>query len=210
MTTSSEPSSPAQRTKVEESEFRRDLLALAPFLRAFARTLSGHRDMADDLCQEALAKAWQSRGSYEMGTNLKAWLFMILRNQFYSEKRRSWRTQPLLDSDAEAFNPRLDHQGAILDLTDLNRALQLLTPEQREALILVGAGGFSYQEASSICACPLGTIKSRLARARTALQQILDGTGEQRLERRTHQNDAMEEIMTELDRLTLRPPDPAR
>ncbi len=207
MTTSTDTRPHAQRTKVEETEFRRDLLALAPFLRAFARTLSGHRDMADDLCQEALAKAWQSRASYEMGTNLKAWLFMILRNQFYSEKRRSWRTQPLHDSDTEAFNPKLDHQGSILDLSDLNRALQLLTPEQRETLILVGAGGFSYQEASSICDCPLGTIKSRLARARTTLQQILDGTSDQKLSRRTRQNDALEDIMTELDRLTPGSPD---
>jgi RNA polymerase sigma factor (sigma-70 family) len=81
--------------------FRAEMIALIPFLRAFARTLSGHRDDADDLCQETLAKAWQSRGAYQMGTNLKAWLFMILRNQFYSDRRRSWRQQPWHDSDAE-------------------------------------------------------------------------------------------------------------
>ena len=78
-------------------DFREKLVELIPFLRAFARTLCGHRDEADDLCQEALAKAWQSRATFEPGTNLKAWLFMILRNQFYSEKRRAWRQKPWED-----------------------------------------------------------------------------------------------------------------
>src|SRR4029079_4425458 len=75
-------------------DFRRNLIELIPDLRAFARALCGRRDGADDLCQEALAKAWQNRDSFEPGTNIKAWLFRILRNQFYSDKRRAWRQKP--------------------------------------------------------------------------------------------------------------------
>ena len=185
-----------------DSAFRAEMIALIPFLRAFARTLSGHRDDADDLCQETLAKAWQSRNAYQMGTNLKAWLFMILRNQFYSERRRSWRQQPWHDSDAENAQPAQDIQGAKLDLSDLSRALRLLTDEQREALILVGAGGFSYEEASSICGCALGTIKSRVARGRTMLQELLERQSDETLGRRENRGDAVDEILGELDRLS--------
>lgn len=190
------------KAALPDDDFRTEMIALIPFLRAFARTLSGHRDEADDLCQETLAKAWQSRSGYEMGTNLKAWLFMILRNQFYSNKRRSWRQQPWHDSDAENAHAHLDVQGARLDLTDLSRALRLLSDEQREALILVGAGGFSYEEASAICGCALGTIKSRIARARTMLQSTLDGNTLNPLGQRKDTGDALEEILGELERLT--------
>lgn len=178
------------------------MIALIPFLRAFARTLSGHRDDADDLCQETLAKAWQSRAAYQMGTNLKAWLFMILRNQFYSERRRSWRLQPLHESDAENQQVSQDTQGAKLDLSDLSRALRFLSDEQREALILVGAGGFSYEETSSICGCPLGTIKSRVARGRATLKDLLECQSTEHLGRREDRGDAVDEILGELDRLS--------
>ncbi len=188
--------------EINDSAFRAELIPLIPFLRAFARTLSGHRDNADDLCQETLAKAWQSRDAYQMGTNLKAWLFMILRNQFYSERRRSWRQQPWHDSDAENAQVTHDAQGAKLDLSDLSRALRLLSDEQREALILVGAGGFSYEEASSICACALGTIKSRVARGRTLLQELLESQSAEPLGRREDRGDAVDEILGELDRLS--------
>jgi RNA polymerase sigma-70 factor, ECF subfamily len=187
-------------TSVADAAFRAEMIALIPFLRAFARTLAGHREDADDLCQETLTKAWQSRGAYQLGTNLKAWLFMILRNQFYSDRRRSWRQQPWHDSDGENALVARDNQGAKLDLTDLSRALRLLSDEQREVLILVGAGGFSYEEASSVCGCALGTVKSRLARARSALQDLLDkptaGLG-----RREDRGPAVDEILSELDRL---------
>jgi RNA polymerase sigma-70 factor, ECF subfamily len=186
----------------KDSEFRAEMISLIPFQRAFARTLSGHREDADDLCQETLAKAWQSRDAYQMGTNLKAWMFMILRNQFYSERRRSWRQQPWHDSDAENDQVTQNTQGAKLDLSDLSRALRLLSDEQREALILVGAGGFSYEEASSICGCALGTIKSRVARGRTALQELLDSKSAEQLGRRQDRGDAVDEILRELDRLS--------
>lgn len=186
-----------------DAAFRAEMVALIPFLRAFARTLSGHRDDADDLCQETMAKAWQSRDGYQMGTNLKAWLFMILRNQFYSDRRRSWRQQPWHDGDAENAQVAQDSQGAKLDLRDLTRALRLLSDEQREALILVGAGGFSYEEASSICGCALGTIKSRVARARATLQDLLEQPSAP-LGLREDRGDAVEEILSELDRLSPR------
>ncbi len=190
--------SPQERN---DGAFRAEMIALIPFLRAFARTLAGHREDADDLCQETLAKAWQSREAYQLGTNLKAWLFMILRNQFYSDRRRSWRQQPWHDSDAENALVAQDNQGAKLDLTDLSRALRLLSAEQREVLILVGAGGFSYEEAAEICSCALGTIKSRLARARGALQDLLDKPATP-LGRRQDRGDAVDEILSELDRLS--------
>src|SRR6185369_13532362 len=124
---------------------------LIPYLRAFARTLSNHRNEADDLCQEALAKAWQSRASFEPGTNMKAWLFVILRNQFYSEKRRSWRSQPWDDEIAERRLVTHASQESAAELSDVARAMRCLPDEQREALILVGAGEFSYQETANVC-----------------------------------------------------------
>jgi RNA polymerase sigma-70 factor (ECF subfamily) len=148
-----------------------------------------------------MAKAWQSRDGYEMGTNLKAWLFMILRNQFYSDRRRSWRQQPWHESDAESLHAAPDSQGAKSDLSDLSRALRLLSDEQREALILVGAGGFSYDETAAICGCALGTIKSRVARARLTLQDLLQQSGDT-LGRREDRGDAVEEILSELERLS--------
>jgi len=186
----------------DDAAFRAGLIELIPFLRAFARTLCGVRDDADDLCQETLAKAWQSRSGFQIGTNLKAWLFMILRNHFYSERRRSWRQRPWDESGVEATHVAPGAQGAKLNLSDLSRALRLLSDEQREALILVGAGGFSYEEASSICGCAVGTIKSRVARARAALQQVLEGDSSHQLGQRQGRGEAVDDILGELDRLS--------
>lgn len=163
------------RETTDDGAFRSNLVALIPFLRAFAQTLSGRREEADDLCQEALAKAWQARASFEPGTNLKAWLFVILRNQFYSEKRRSWRQKPWDQGIADQTLVTHGEQQSALSLSDLARNLRMLPDEQREALILVGAGGFSYEEAAGICRCAVGTIKSRVARARVALAQGVEG-----------------------------------
>jgi len=157
-----------------EGAFKADLIALIPHLRAFARTMTGSPAEADDLAQEALAKAWQARGSYTMGTNMKAWTFMILRNQFYSEKRRSWRNIQLDQEAAERTLLANDNPSAPLELNDLRMALAALPPEQREALILIGAGGLSYEEAAEVCACAVGTVKSRVSRARVSLRQILE------------------------------------
>jgi len=160
-----------------DEAFKRELVALIPHLRAFARTLAGDPSAADDLAQDAMMKAWDARSSFQMGTNMKAWTFMILRNQFYSEKRRSWRNTQLDQEAAERTLLANDDPSAPLELNDLRMALAALPEEQREALILIGAGGFSYEEAAEVCDCAVGTVKSRVSRARVALRRILD-TGE--------------------------------
>jgi len=157
-----------------EGRFKRELVALIPHLRAFARTLTGDQASADDLAQDALMKAWDARASYQMGTNMKAWTFMILRNQFYSEKRRSWRQTQLDQEAAERTLVAVDDPQSPVALDEMRLALAMLPAEQREALILVGAGGFAYEEAAEICGCAVGTVKSRVSRARRALQSILE------------------------------------
>jgi len=169
---------------VMEGRFKRELVALIPHLRAFARTLTGDQASADDLAQDALMKAWDARASYQMGTNMKAWTFMILRNQFYSDKRRSWRQTQLDQEAAERTLVAIDDPQAPLALDELRLALAMLPAEQREALILVGAGGFAYEEAAEICGCAVGTVKSRVSRARRALHGILE-TGAYRRDGRT-------------------------
>jgi RNA polymerase sigma-70 factor (ECF subfamily) len=194
-------SPPEQSTEAADAEFRDGLIALLPFLRAFSRSLCGHRDRADDLAQEALVKAWQSRDSFRPGSNLKAWLFTILRNLYYSERRRSWRQAPWDETAVSRLPTSQGEQIASTELSDTARAIAMLPAEQREALILVGAGGFSYEDAAKISGCALGTVKSRVARARKALITILD-SGEPLLdERRLSGQDARDEIMDQLDRL---------
>ena len=183
-----------------EADFRRQLVALIPHLRAFARTLAGNPAGADDLAQEALMKAWDARASYQMGTNMKAWTFMILRNQFYSEKRRSWRQTQLDQDAAERTLVAVDNPEAPVVLDELRQGLGMLPPEQREALILVGAGGFAYEEAADICGCAVGTVKSRVSRARRALQVILEGGAYDRDGRSA--GDAMSSIVAEAERLS--------
>ena len=184
-----------------DEHFKDGLVELIPFLRAFARSLCGNQEMADDLAQETLVKAWQARNMFTPGTNLKAWLFTILRNQFYSDRRRAWRQAPWDQDAAERIPGSAGEQSWAAELSDTARALGSLTDEQREALILVGAGGFSYEDAAAICHCAVGTVKSRVARARKTLMSILDG--EDPLPPASHpaEGDAANEIMAELDRL---------
>lgn len=199
---------PTSRPADADEAFRKELLERIPFLRAFSRSLCGDRELADDLAQEALAKAWQSRDSFQAGTNLKAWLFTILRNQFYSDLRRAWRQVPW-DVDAGDLLPAPDgEQTWAIELSDMARALRTLPAEQREALILVGAGGFSYDDAAKISKCAIGTVKSRVARARKALAAILEGKTPLPSEPRPAGGDATHEIISQLDRLTpVDPPD---
>ena len=154
--------------------FETELVALIPHMRAFARSLCRDPTAADDVAQEALAKAWKNRESYRPGTNMKAWTFMILRNQFLSEKRRDWRAQPLDQEQAERTLLAVDNPDAGLALGEVRQALEWLPFEQREALIMVGAGGLSYDEAAEATGVPVGTVKSRVSRGRAALQAILD------------------------------------
>jgi len=184
-----------------EAAFKRELVALIPHLRAFARTLTGDPTAADDLAQDAMIKAWDARQSYQMGTNMKAWTFMILRNQFYSEKRRSWRQTQLDQEAAERTLVAVDDPEAPVALDELRLGLGMLPPEQREALILVGAGGFAYEEAADICGCAVGTVKSRVSRARRALQGILEAGAYKR--DGGSASDAMRSILADAERLSV-------
>ncbi|MBX3567022.1 MAG: sigma-70 family RNA polymerase sigma factor [Rhizobiaceae bacterium] len=160
------------------AEFKTELLATIPSLRAFAVSLSQNADKADDLVQETLVKAWDKHASFQMGTNLKAWLFTILRNEFYSQMRK--RGREVQDSEGIMTERLAVHpsQDGKLDLADFREALEMLPEDQREAIILIGASGFSYEEAAAICECAVGTIKSRVSRARARLQDILQVSGE--------------------------------
>nr|WP_246505348.1 sigma-70 family RNA polymerase sigma factor [Microvirga antarctica] len=152
---------------------RDDLLAAVPSLRAFAISLSGHVDRADDLVQDTLLRALSNLHRFERGTNLNAWLFTILRNLFHSQYRK--RRREVEDPDG-SYASRLTvqpEQGARLDFEDFRTALSTLPHDQREALLLIGASGFSYEEAAVICGCAVGTIKSRVNRARSRLSSIL-------------------------------------
>ena len=184
----------------DQKTFERDLIALIPHLRAFARSLCGDATAADDLAQDAVAKAWASRNSFTMGTNMKAWTFMILRNQFYSDKRRSWRSVGLDQETAERTLVAVDDPEAPVALDELRLGLGMLPAEQREALILVGAGGFAYEEAAEICGCAVGTVKSRVSRARRALQAILEAGAYDR--DGGSASDAMHAILADAERLS--------
>lgn len=158
----------------DEGAFKRDLLAVLPHLRAFARGLCGRPDFADDLVQETAIKAWVARERFTPGTNMRAWTFAILRNHYLSELRRN-RHQADYDPDsAERLLVMDADQEGPLHLSDMEVALLKLSPERREALLLVGAGGFTYEEAAKISDCAVGTMKSRVARARDQLARLLD------------------------------------
>ncbi|MFO1168893.1 MAG: sigma-70 family RNA polymerase sigma factor [Rhodoblastus sp.] len=157
----------------EISALKNALLAEIPSLRAFAISLSGSGDRADDLVQETLMKAWAAHASFAEGSNLRAWLFTIMRNTYFSQYRKARRE--VQDTDGEAAARLVSHpeQQGHLDLADFHTALEKLSPDQREALILIGASGFSYEEAAEICGCAVGTVKSRVNRARQRLMQLL-------------------------------------
>jgi RNA polymerase sigma-70 factor (ECF subfamily) len=149
------------------------MLAAVPSLRAFAISLCGNVDRADDLVQETLLRAWANLSSFQPGTSMSAWLFTILRNLFRSEYRKRRREVEDVDSSYAESLTSLPDQNSRLEINEFRKALRLLPPEQRESLILVGASGFSYEEAAQICGCAVGTIKSRVNRARTKLAEIL-------------------------------------
>ena len=149
------------------------LLAEIPSLRAFAISLSGNGDKADDLVQETLMKAWAAHASFAEGSNLRAWLFTIMRNTYFSQYRKARREVQDVDGEAAARLVSHPEQQGHLDLADFRIALDQLSVDQREALILIGASGFSYEEAAEICGCAVGTVKSRVNRARQRLMQLL-------------------------------------
>jgi RNA polymerase sigma-70 factor (ECF subfamily) len=155
------------------SSFRTALLAEIPHLRAFAVSLSGSFSLADDLVQETLLKAWSHAASFLPGTNLRAWLFTILRNCHYSFHRKYRHEIADADGIYAAQVAVQPSQQAHLDMLDLRQALLKLPLEQREALVMVGAMGLSHEEAALICAVAPGTIKSRLSRGRVRLAELL-------------------------------------
>ncbi|UIP06758.1 sigma-70 family RNA polymerase sigma factor [Erythrobacter sp. SDW2] len=163
-----------KRTATERADFKRELEDVIPHLRAFARGLCGRPDMADDLVQEALMKAWAAQDRFQPGTSMRAWTFVILRNAYLTDMRRNRFRGEYDEGVAERILTAPAGQEEPIHLSDMHRALLTLPAERREALLLVGAGGFSYEEAAEICGCAVGTIKSRVGRARAALTDMLD------------------------------------
>ena len=189
--------------RLSDDDFRDQLGAVIPHLRAFGRSLSGNRDTADDLVQETLLKAWAARARFHAGTSMRAWTFTILRNLFLSQMRRARFKGDWDDLTAERSLAAPASQDGSVNLSDMQRALMLLPQNQREALILVGAGGFAYEEAADICGVAVGTIKSRVARGRVALEEIMSG-GElpKRSDSGMSGEAALTEILRDVDRLS--------
>src|SRR5262245_23725603 len=161
----------------DEGALRNQIVASIPNLRGFAVALAGNVDHADDLVQDTLLRALANIQSFEPGTNLHAWLFTILRNQFRSNYRK--RCREVEDADGR-FAERLvacPEQNTRIEFNELRQALAQVPADQREALILVAASGLSYQEAAEVCGCALGTVKSRVHRARAQLAGLLSIEG---------------------------------
>jgi RNA polymerase sigma-70 factor (ECF subfamily) len=152
-----------------EWSFVDELERLIPELRAFARSLCRERELADDLVQDTCLKAWQAVDSFEPGAPMRPWLFRILRNEFYQYSRRSWRSTALDQDVAENTLVATVGLDAQIDFRVLQAVMSDLPDVQREALILVVAAGYTYEEAGEICNCSAGTIKSRVSRAREAV-----------------------------------------
>ena len=189
---------------LSDSEFKEQLGQVIPHLRAFGRSLSGSRDLADDLVQETLMKAWAARQRFQAGTNMRAWTFIILRNLYLSQMRRARFKGEWDDLVADRVLAAPASQDKHVELGDMQRALLHLPQPQREALILVGAGGFAYEEAAEICNVAVGTIKSRVARGRVALEALLSG-GDMSSRRTAPDNQgrtALDTIMDEVDELS--------
>lgn len=161
---------------LSDAAFRAELERVLPELRRFARSLTRGHEAADDLMQDTMVKAWSARDRFLAGTNMRAWTFTILRNLFLSERRRD-RFRGEWD---EVAHPKklttLPIQEHALHMSDLSEALEQISPAQREALMLVGAGGMSYEEAADVMGVAIGTVKSRVSRGREALLTIMEGS----------------------------------
>jgi RNA polymerase sigma-70 factor (ECF subfamily) len=165
-----------------------------------------HRPEAEDLAQEAMIKAWRARSSYQAGTNFKAWLFTILRNEHYSRARRSWRSVALDPGVAESTLVVADDPSVREELLDVRNAMQLLSFDQRQALVLVTAAGLSYADTAAICGCAIGTVKSRVNRARAELVGILERqSGKHRAQTDISASTAFNTIMTEAAAMQVKP-----
>lgn len=190
---------------LSDAEFRQLLGGVIPHLRAYGRSLSGNPDLADDLTQDTMVKAWASRSRFERGTSIKAWTFVILRNTFLSQMRRNKFRGEYDEATVERTLASPASQEGTSEMADLQRGLMELPQDQREALILVGAGGMSYEDAAVVCNCALGTMKSRVSRARTALEQIMArGSFKQTRAESMPATEALEAIMDSVETITAR------
>lgn len=154
--------------------FQDQIIALIPRLRAYAMSLSGSSAEADDIVQDALMRAWRFRDGYQMGTNLRAWLYRIVRNAFYTQAAKRRDTVEDVDGRWAATLSCRPEQEWRVQYGELLRAMGQLSPDARDALLLVVSSGLSYQEAAEICGCAVGTMKSRVNRARGRLAQLVD------------------------------------
>jgi RNA polymerase sigma-70 factor, ECF subfamily len=196
---------PNPEIQVNDAVFKAELASLIPHLRAFGRNLCGNPDLADDLVQETMLKAWKARGQYQPGTSMKSWAFVILRNSFLSQMRRNKFHGEYDELVADRILVHNDEQSDHLYLGDLQRALLQLPLQQREALILIGAGGLSYEEAATICDCAVGTMKSRVSRARASLADIIE-SGQLNISRSQSltPSEALRDIMQSVDEIAQR------
>jgi len=158
---------------MDDVEFQHELEDLLSPLHTFAWRLCGRADYADDLVQETATRAWRARLRFKPGTNMRAWTFTILRNQFLSDIRKEKRMTDMPDESLERIQTVKAVQEERLHVEDAEAALSRIAPERREALLLVAADGYTYEEAADMCGCKLGTLKSRVSRARTDLAQQL-------------------------------------
>ena len=161
---------------------REELVEHLPALRAFAMSLTRNSATADDMVQDTVVKAWTNMDKFQVGTNLRAWLFTILRNTYYSSRRKAVREVADVDGVfTESLSQKPDHDGR-LHMADFREAFATLPDEQREALILVGASGFAYEEAADMCGVAVGTIKSRVNRGRKRLSELMNINDEESME----------------------------
>ena len=158
------------------TDFRTELVAQLPHLRAVARALTGHRDRADDLVNDTVLKALSAESQFQPGTYLKAWLMTILRNHYINGLRRTRIEVETIGEIPEAALPSAPNQEHVVEVNEVANALQRMSVEHREILVLVSAAGLSYEEASEVCGCAVGTIKSRLNRARSELKRVLESS----------------------------------
>ena len=165
----------AAKEQNDRSEFEAILLDAVPHVRAFARSLTRNREEADDLTHDAVVRALGAMHQFTPGTNFKAWIFTILRNLYYNGRRRQSSRFSSID-DMPGLEPSVEpSQESALAFNDFRRAFFQLTDVHREVLTLVGAGGLSYEEAAAVCDCRVGTVKSRVSRARAELRDLLEG-----------------------------------
>ena len=167
---------------MSRSDPRDELVEHLPAMRAFAISLTRNSAIADDMVQDTVVKAWTNIDKFEVGTNMRAWLFTILRNTYYSSRRKANREVADVDGVfTESLAEKPAHDGH-MQMTDFRKALNELAVEQREALLLVGASGFSYEEAAEMCGVAVGTIKSRTKRARAKIAELMGLRDDESLE----------------------------